>query len=82
MVRLSRKKKITPPKTRAQAARSSAPGFLRKMTMLNRMTKMGAVNCSTMALAAVVILLAMAKSTLVRKMNMVPRATHRFIRRG
>ena len=56
--------------------------FLRKTKMLNRMTKMGAVNCSTMALAAVVILLAIAKSALVRKINMVPRATHRFIRRG
>ena len=71
-----------PPNTAAQATRSSLWGRLCQNSRVNRMTKMGAVNWSTMALAAVVILLAMANRVLVRKMHRVPTRTQRFIRRG
>ncbi len=78
--RLSTKKHTTPASTRAQAARSSRSGFFRQKRTASRMTKIGAVNCKTMVLAAVVSLLAMEKSTLVPHTLTAPRAIHRFSR--
>ena len=48
--------------------------------MENQITKMGAVNCSTMVLAAVVSLLATANRALVPNTHRAPRKTHRFSR--
>ena len=68
-----------PPSTAAQVTRSSFPGLRRKKMAVNTITKMGAVNWRTMALAAVVILLAMEKRMLVPHTAKAPSRTQRFI---
>ena len=77
--RLSTKKNRMPPSTAAQVTRSSFPGLRRKKMAVNTITKMGAVNWRTMALAAVVILLAMEKRMLVPHTAKAPSRTQRFI---
>ena len=80
--RLSTKKNSTPPKTTAQAARSSFWGFLCQNSAENTITKMGAVNCNTMVLAAVVSLLATEYRALVPKMHSDPSRIQRLNRGG
>lgn len=77
--RLSTKKNRMPPSTAAQVTRSSFPGLRRKKMAVNTITKIGAVNWRTMALAAVVILLAMEKRMLVPHTAKAPSRTQRFI---
>ena len=78
--RLSTKKHKTPSSTTAQAHKSSRRGLLFQKRAESRMTKTGAVNCSTMALAAVVILFAKVKKVLVPQMHSAPTKTHRLSR--
>ena len=80
--RLSTKKNSTPPNTTAQAIRSSLLGRLCQNSRENTMTKIGAVNWSTMVLAAVVSLLATAYSRLVPNTHTAPRKIQRFILGG
>ena len=76
--RLSTKKHSTPSSTTAQAIRSSPLGRFRQNTADRRMTKMGAVNCRTMVLAAVVSLLATVNRLLVPQMHTAPTRIQRL----
>ena len=67
-----------PPKMTAQAAKSSFPGLLRKNRAENSMTNTGTVNWSTMALAAVVSLLATENRELVANTASAPSSTQRL----
>ena len=63
-----------------QAITSIFPGRRRQNRAPSSSTKMGAVNCRTMTLAAVVILLATEKSTLVPHTHSPPSRIQRFSR--
>ena len=75
----STKNRQTPSSTAAQVTMSRRLGRVWKKSAISRITNTGAVNCSTMLLAAVVSLLDTAKSAVTPIMDSAPRITGRLI---
>ena len=76
--KLSTKKQTIPKKTIPQAHRSSLLARRFRKIMDNMIKKIGAVYCRTIEFAAVVILLAMAKSRFVKNTDSEPIKTQRL----